>query len=101
MSKWSLMLATIVLAGCGSSAPVLTESLVPATGSVRIAGRPAEGVRLLFTPTGTTTGTVKPLYADDPLREVVFPWLVVRLASDTGEDSTATAADGTTLDRRA
>ena len=57
MSKRSWFLAAMVLAGCTSGAPVLTETLVPASGSVRLAGRPAEGVRLLFTPTGVTSGT--------------------------------------------
>lgn len=57
MSKWSGLLAVVVLSGCGSSAPVLTETLVPATGMVRIGGRPAEGVTVVFTPTGSTSGT--------------------------------------------
>jgi hypothetical protein len=53
-----MILGAVALAamGCGGeTAP--NEDLVPAAGSVRVGGQPAAGVRLLFTPVGSTTGT--------------------------------------------
>jgi len=50
------VLVVACMVGCGgSSAP--QEELVPLKGNVRVAGQPTAGIRVLFTPTGATTGT--------------------------------------------
>jgi hypothetical protein len=45
--------------GCGSSAkpPAPPETLVPLTGVVKVAGKPAPRTSVIFVPTGTTKGT--------------------------------------------
>ncbi len=59
-TRWiqtGLPVLVFVLAGCGDSVPLPPkEDLVPVSGTLKINGKPAEGVRVLFTPVGATTG---------------------------------------------
>lgn len=46
-----------VLVGCGEDVPEeVVPELVPVTGVVTLDGEPAEGVSVMFSPTGSTTG---------------------------------------------
>ena len=54
MKVAALLLMTA--AGCSQSDAPPDEKLVPVAGSVRFGGQPTGGVRVLFTPTGSTGG---------------------------------------------
>ena len=56
MKSFWTFLFLCVLIGCGSDGPP-EEVLVPVSGSVRIAGKPTEGVTVVFTPRTGTSGT--------------------------------------------
>ncbi|WP_373653246.1 carboxypeptidase-like regulatory domain-containing protein [Schlesneria sp. DSM 10557] len=48
-----IWLCLVSFSGCGSNQPK-AETLVPASGTVKVNGRPAEGVRITFHPTDDT-----------------------------------------------
>ena len=54
-SSWNCLFF-LALVGCGSAGPP-EEVLVPVTGSVRVAGKPTEGITVVFTPKQGTAGT--------------------------------------------
>jgi hypothetical protein len=58
-SKATLLVSVLALAlpGCGQSVPPPPpEDLVPVSGTVKVGGKPAAGVSVMFIPEGTTSG---------------------------------------------
>ena len=52
-----MLMTTLVLLGCGDSVPAPPkQDLVPVSGTVKLDGKPAEGVLVSFVPSGSTTG---------------------------------------------
>lgn len=70
------LIASMFACGCGGSAKVPNEKLVPASGAIKLDGKPVAGVRIRLTPFNDTTKTVGGAWAltDDQGAFDVMHW---------------------------
>lgn len=56
LCSYLFLLTLVSFTGCGASDAPPEEKLTPVTGTVKLGDQPAAGVRIMFTPVGSTTG---------------------------------------------